>query len=191
MTAQKTRALCPRHMRTSAFNLGRLLSAVRLSVPATTMRGVAPFGEVAASFWHASVTHGMLPPLTPDMVSAAERVLGVTLPDELLCRRASQQQVKRDQHGLGQPGFWCSWATRVLSGSSSGTALTGVAIAGQGSRSRHAVRFGYNQLHRAFWISVSAPRCCWRRLSSESPSEVDMDTTALRRPSSVTPVTVM
>jgi hypothetical protein len=48
------------------------------------MRCVAPFDEVAASFWHTTITHGMLRPLTQDMVSAAERVLGVTLPDDLL-----------------------------------------------------------------------------------------------------------
>jgi hypothetical protein len=48
------------------------------------MRSVAPFDEVAASFWHTTMTHGMLPPLTRDMVLPAERVLGVTLPEDLL-----------------------------------------------------------------------------------------------------------
>ncbi|MEO3930655.1 SMI1/KNR4 family protein [Micromonosporaceae bacterium B7E4] len=70
-------------METFAFNPCRLLSAVRLASPAT-MRRVAPFDEVAAGFWHETITHGMLSPLTQDVVSAAERVLGVTLPDDLL-----------------------------------------------------------------------------------------------------------
>src|SRR5262245_31394465 len=48
------------------------------------MPGVAPFDEVKASFWHADITHGMLSPLTQDMVLGAERELGIALPADLL-----------------------------------------------------------------------------------------------------------
>lgn len=51
---------------------------------AASMLGVAPFDEVEASFWHLDITHDMLPRLTPDVIVAAERELGVTLPDDLL-----------------------------------------------------------------------------------------------------------
>jgi hypothetical protein len=43
-----------------------------------------PFDTVAASFWDAGSTYGMLPPLTPEGVAGAERILGVRLPEDLL-----------------------------------------------------------------------------------------------------------
>ncbi|MEV6924820.1 SMI1/KNR4 family protein [Dactylosporangium sp. NPDC051485] len=48
------------------------------------MIGMAPFEQVIARFWHADEKHGMLPPLTQDMIAAAEGELGVTLPADLL-----------------------------------------------------------------------------------------------------------
>lgn len=48
------------------------------------MAGVAPFEKVEADFWHSDEKYGMLPPLTQDMIAAAEHQLGVTLPADLL-----------------------------------------------------------------------------------------------------------
>jgi len=45
---------------------------------------MAAFETVAARFWHPEITRAALPPLTPQRVTAAERLLGVTLPAELL-----------------------------------------------------------------------------------------------------------
>jgi hypothetical protein len=45
---------------------------------------MAPFEQVEAGFWHADEKYGMLPPLTQDMIAAAEHELGVTLPADLL-----------------------------------------------------------------------------------------------------------
>ena len=50
----------------------------------TSMIDVALFEQVEASFWDMTIEHGVLPPLTQDMVAVAERELGVTLPDDLL-----------------------------------------------------------------------------------------------------------
>lgn len=48
------------------------------------MIDVASFEQVEASFWDTTVERGVVAPLTRDMVAAAERELGVTLPGDLL-----------------------------------------------------------------------------------------------------------
>lgn len=57
------------------------------------MRGVAPFDEVAASFWYATVTRHAAAADTGHGVCGC-RVLGVALPDHLLCQMASQQETR-------------------------------------------------------------------------------------------------
>jgi hypothetical protein len=42
------------------------------------------FEHVEATFWDATIEHGVLPPLTQDMLAVAKRELGVKLPDDLL-----------------------------------------------------------------------------------------------------------
>ena len=45
---------------------------------------MAPFEQVEAGFWDPELTHGAQPPLTPELVAATERALGLTLPEHLL-----------------------------------------------------------------------------------------------------------
>ncbi len=48
------------------------------------MISVASFEQVEASFWHPDIRNSVLPPLTQDVIVAAERELGLALPADLL-----------------------------------------------------------------------------------------------------------
>jgi hypothetical protein len=62
---------------------------------------MALFEQVEARFWDTTIQNGVLPPLTPDVVAAAERELSVKLPDGLI-------RLLRVQNGSAVADAWCA-----------------------------------------------------------------------------------
>jgi SMI1 / KNR4 family (SUKH-1) len=75
------------------------------------MLDVPPFADIEATFWNTTIEYGVYPPLTRDHIVAAERELGVKLPETLL-------RLLRIQNGGAVASTWntCPTASNFYAG---------------------------------------------------------------------------